>query len=62
MFLNTCQLLQPSTLAASTGSLGIPKRPANSNIAKIDVLAHISATIIEPIAKYLSINHGIADS
>ena len=33
-----------------------------NKIAKIDVLAHISATIMDPIAKYFSINHGIADS
>ena len=36
MFLKTCQLLQPSTLAASIGSLGMPNNPAKSKIANID--------------------------
>ena len=59
IFLKTCQELQPSTLAASKGSFGIPKRPANKRIANTEVLDHISAAIIEMLAKTPSTNHGI---
>ena len=50
MWRNAWKALQPSTRAASIGSLGIASSPASSRIAKIDDDIQISATPMDMLA------------
>src|SRR3569833_3226147 len=59
MWRNTCQGLQPSTLAASIGSFGLAIKPARSRMANTEVDIHTSAEMIERLASVLSTSHGI---
>jgi hypothetical protein len=52
--------VQPSTLAASSGSFGIAIRPARMKIANTDVEDHTSAIRIDVKASLPSISQGIA--